>query len=88
MKARIGQHRSRIRRLVENAPLVSHYKDKNHSADEIKCQVVEVAKIPERGGDITWILQRRECYWIDRIDSINQGLNSAEEWRGFVATLN
>lgn len=57
VKARIGQHRSRIRRSVVNDPLVTHFAEQNHTADYIRWQIIDQAIIPERGGDLTQILQ-------------------------------
>lgn len=74
--------------MVPNAPLVNHFVEKKHTADEIQWQVMDKATVPQRGGDLTHFLQRLECRWIERIDSITKELNSVEEWRGFITNIN
>ena len=80
VKNRIGQHRSRIRCKTENAPLVAHFVDMGHTAEDLVWQVIEVVGLPDRGGDLSQILLRKECKWITKCRSIDGGLNSNEEW--------
>ena len=60
-RARICQHRSRIRCNMENAPLLSHFQDMGHSADSLKWQVIEVVRLPDQGGNMNTLLFKREC---------------------------
>ena len=84
IKLRIGQHRSRIRCGTEGAPLVAHYMELNHTPDQIFWQVIEVIKLPVRGGHLPSLLFRAECKWITRCRSIDHGLNTTEEWSSYL----
>ena len=60
VSALICEHRNRIRCNVVNAPLVSHYQEKGHTADDITWQVIEKVKPPDRGGDLSALLTRKK----------------------------
>ena len=87
VKSRIIQHRSRIRCQIANAPLVAHFVTLNHTADDIIWQVIEVVKLPPRGGSLSALLLRVECKWITKCGSIDRGLNTLEEWNGVIAQI-
>ena len=84
IKSRIIQHRSRIRCQIVNAPLVTHFMAFNHTEDVLRWQVVEVVKLPPRGGNLAALLMRVECKWITKCHSIDRGLNTLEEWNGAI----
>mgnify|MGYP002804721349 CR=1 FL=1 len=87
VKSRIIQHRSRIRCQTASAPLVAHYLALNHTEDEILWQVVEVVKLPPRGGSLSKLLLRAECKWITKCRSIDSGLNTLDEWNGAITEV-
>ena len=69
---------------MENAPLVSHFLEQGHTADDLLWQVIEVITLPDRGGDLSQLLFRKECKWITKCRSIDEGLNSSEEWNALL----
>lgn len=71
VKHGITQHRSRIRCKVENAPLVAHYLEKNHSDNDIFWQVIVQPTLPLCGGDLQHLLNRCKCRWIVQCNSVH-----------------
>ncbi|XP_078540042.1 uncharacterized protein LOC144825001 [Lissotriton helveticus] len=77
---RITEHKSAIRTRKINAPLVSHYLDKDHKPEDIQWVVLE--KIVAKAGiNIDKIRRKREVFWIFTLDTFKSGLNSKIPWQ-------
>lgn len=86
IKTRICQHRSRLRCKTENAPLVEHFTEKGHTEDQLKWTVISVIKIPQRGGNISALLNKEELKFIIRLNCMKEGLNRNEDWTSLLWT--
>ncbi|XP_069495412.1 uncharacterized protein [Ambystoma mexicanum] len=69
---RISEHRSRIRCKTLTAPLVSHYIELQHSANDILWWILDVVK---NTPNITHCLLQKEARWIHRLSTHINGLN-------------
>ena len=79
VKARILQHRSRIRCAVQGAPLVNHFLTKGHNENDLQWSVIFVGNKDPRGGSLQTLLQRKEAIFIDRYKTARNGLNEDDE---------
>lgn len=79
VNTRITQHRSRLKRRVQNAPMVEHFLEKGHGDTEFRWTVLEVVKPIKPQMDVDRVLLRKEAYLILKFKTIETGLNSMSE---------
>lgn len=79
INARITQHRSRLKKKVQNAPMVEHFIEKGHGDTEFKWTVLELVKPTHTQMNVDRILLRKEAYLILKFRSVETGLNSMTE---------
>lgn len=79
VNVRITQHRSRIKKKVVSAPMVEHFIEKNHDANDFKWTVLTWIDPRHQSPNIESALLRKEAYLIMKFDSINKGLNCMSE---------
>lgn len=68
---------SRIRCTVIGAPLVEHYREQNHTAEEIQWSVLYVVRSAQDMKITT--LKRIEAQLIERFGTARTGLNDQDE---------
>lgn len=85
LKLRIIEHRSRIRNLVAEAPLVQHT-EAGHAYDAFKFLVLEIITYnTDEGGDPLIKLAQREIYWIYRLRTLQpKGLNTNVDFSSYL----
>ncbi|XP_029474481.1 uncharacterized protein LOC115100255 [Rhinatrema bivittatum] len=80
VRLRILEHCSRIRNVVETAPLVKHWREYNHKVEELRFFVLQKVSA-RRGGNINKILLQKEQRWIFNLQTLwPKGLNDKIEW--------
>ena len=80
-RERMSEHKSTIRRNDRNYPVAVHFNDFKHDISSFKFQGIEKVTLPERGGNIDEILNRREVYWIYTLQTLfPKGLNAEIPW--------
>ncbi|XP_041446981.1 uncharacterized protein LOC121403153 [Xenopus laevis] len=80
VKERIKEHKADIRNFKPNTQtdtsVSHHFHDKVHNQAQLKWQVLEVVRRPERGGSLTKVLLQQEARWIKKLNSLKpEGLN-------------
>nr|XP_033806226.1 uncharacterized protein LOC117363075 [Geotrypetes seraphini] len=84
LKYRIGEHMSRIRTAVQEAPLVQHWQMTHHAITDLRFTVLDYHS-NVRGGDIARVLWRKEQKWIYDLNTLHpNGLNNEIEWAAFL----
>lgn len=71
----ITQHRSRIKKKVQNAPMVEHYSEKGHVESDMRWTVLATIK-PTRTMDVDKPLLKKEAYLILKFHSAETGLKN------------
>ncbi|XP_078510443.1 uncharacterized protein LOC144770079 [Lissotriton helveticus] len=79
IRQRISQHKSRIKKKVENAPLVLHWTRMQHVVSDLKWTVISKVEKNPRGGDQNLALSKREAFLIVKFDTSVSGLNELSE---------
>ena len=81
LKQRMSEHKSTIRRNDRNYPIAVHFNDSKHDISSFRFQGIEKVSLPERGGNIDEILNRREVYWIYNLQTLfPKRLNDEIPW--------
>ncbi|OCT79951.1 hypothetical protein XELAEV_18026767mg [Xenopus laevis] len=76
IKSWISQHKSTIKLGNMGLPLSKHFKEKGHTAEQLRFTVLEMVPPLERGGDHELRLKQREVWWINKLNSLHpHGLN-------------
>ncbi|OCU00267.1 hypothetical protein XELAEV_18006038mg [Xenopus laevis] len=76
VKSRISQHKSTIKLGNMGLPLSKYFKEKGHTAEQLRFTVLEMVPPLERGGDRELRLKQREVWWINKLNSLHpHGLN-------------
>ncbi|OCT68210.1 hypothetical protein XELAEV_18039507mg [Xenopus laevis] len=76
VKSRISQHRSTINTGNMALPLSKHFKEKGHTAEQLRFTILETVPPLRRGGDRELNLKQREVWWIKKLNSLHpNGLN-------------
>lgn len=84
IRTRIYDYKSRIWNQVQDAPLVAHFMEGNHSYNNFTFWIVEQV-IGGPGKDIQRILLQREEQWIFRLNTIQPlGLNTTQDLSRFL----
>lgn len=84
LRVRIQEHIARIRNQIKEAPVVQHFLDKGHKADDLRVVVLEVV---EAHAYVDWgrLLLQHEAYWIFQLGTLYpKGLNSELEFGVFL----
>lgn len=79
INVRITQHRSRIKRKVQNAPMVEHFSSSAHEDTNFKWTVLAVIKPGTNQIDINAALLKKEAYLILKFNTVSTGLNNMSE---------
>lgn len=76
LKQRISEHKSTIRRNDQDYPVAVHFNDAHHDISTLWSIGIEQVKLPPRGGNHVRLLQQREAYWINTLQTLApKGLN-------------
>ncbi|OCT80795.1 hypothetical protein XELAEV_18027607mg [Xenopus laevis] len=74
IKARIKEHKGYISNFKEKTStdtVVSrHFYEARQNQTQLRWQVLEVVKLPARGGDLQKLLLHREAVWIKKLNSL------------------
>lgn len=81
LRVRIQEHIARIRNQVKEVPIVQHFLDKGHKADDLRVVVLEVVEA-QSYRDRGKLLLQREAYWIFRLETVHPAGLSSELERG------
>ncbi|OCT59747.1 hypothetical protein XELAEV_18000617mg, partial [Xenopus laevis] len=76
VKSRISQHRFTINTGNMALSLSKHFKEKGHTAEQLRFTILETVPPLRRGGDRELKLKQREVWWIKKLNSLHpNGLN-------------
>lgn len=84
LRVRLLEHRSAIRTNKVNAPLTDHFSRFNHKSDEFQWFILEKICGSRRGCDLEKKRKLREQWYICRLNTVNKGLNTKEDWMALV----
>ena len=85
LKTRISEHRSNIRTKNPKSPVAQHFNKMGHSVAQLRYVGIERVTLPQRGGDIHNLLNRREAFWIYSLRTLQpDGLNEDYELSAFL----
>ncbi|OCT84429.1 hypothetical protein XELAEV_18022582mg [Xenopus laevis] len=71
VKSHISQYRSTINGGNMTLPLSKDFKEKGHTAEQLKLTILEVVPPLKRGGDSKLKLKPREVWWINKLNTLH-----------------
>ena len=76
LQARGGEHRRGVEKGTEknSAKMYEHFQQRGHSASDMKFIAIEVVQGRFENDEDT--LSTRERFWIDKLQTVNNGLNT------------
>lgn len=84
LKVRISEHRSAIRRGDMDSPVARHFLERAHPISQLRFLGIELVPKPNRGGNFTEKLLRRELFWIYQLNTLSpRGLNEDRDFGGY-----